>query len=609
MAQPGEVVVATRTRQLIGARFDLQPLGATTVKGIAQPVEAWRVVGARPAASLFEAQNPDELVRFVGRDSEVSLLLERWAMGREGEGQVLLLSGEAGIGKSRISQTLRERLADEPHAVVLWQCSPYFGSSALHPVIQWLERMVGVTMADPLQARVEKVEGGLARLGAMPEPAALGHLLRLLGLPDGGRAPPDLPPPQEKARTLDALVEVLHRVSQVDPLLCLVEDAHWIDPTTDELLGRTIDRLRDARELVLVTSRPEYTPPWASAVNLTRLPLSRLGQRQCAALVASVAYGKTLPDEVVAEIVRKTDGIPLFVGELTKTVLQSGLLVERPGGYELSGPLSALAIPSTLQDSLMARLDRLGAAKEAAQVGAAIGREFPHRLIAEVTCLSPEQLDERLGALQGAELLYRRGSPPDAVYVFKHALVRDTAYGSMVKSQRVLRHGQIATAIESIEPAVIVSQPELLAFHWQEAGNDELAIGYWERAGGLALSRSAGVEATADFDAALSLVPKEADGAEAGECELGLRLKRGYALIISQGPFAPAFVDNAERALELARALERPEEYVNACVDFAATRFAQERVQDVLERVWPSMVRGPRRSRPCHRCVSLCLPA
>ncbi len=387
-------------------------------------------------SSLFEAQNPDELQRFVGRDGEVSLLLERWAMAREGEGQVLLLSGEAGIGKSRISQTLRGRLAAEPHQVVLWQCSPYFGSSALHPVRQWLERVVGIASADLPDARAAKIEAGLVRLGTAPEP--LGHLLRPLGLLDGVVVSNDRPAPQQKARALDALIGVLHRLSQDAPLLCTVEDAHWIDPTTDELLSLAIDRLRDASALVLVTGRPEYTPVWASAANLTRLPLSRLGHRQCAALVESVAGGKTLPDEVVAEIVCKTDGIPLFVGELTKTVLQSGLLVETPGGYVLSGPLSAMAIPSTLQDSLMARLGQAGSCvKEVAQVGAAIGREFSHRLIAEATGLPPKQLDERLGALLCAELLFRRGLPPSAVYAFGHALVRDTAYGSMVKSQRV----------------------------------------------------------------------------------------------------------------------------------------------------------------------------
>ena len=401
----------------------------------------------------------------------------------------MLLTGEAGIGKSRISQTLRERLAGETHAVVLLQCSPYHGSSALYPLVQYFERAAGIAPTDTPEQRGQKLEALLGE-DVVLAPQAFGYLLRLLGLPDGGRrAALGDDPMQDKAQLVQAPLELLRSLSRQLPVLLLIEDAHWIDPTTEQLGALTVEQSRDMRLLLLVTARPEYKPPWGSPANLTRLALNRLGQRQCAELVAAVTGGRALPAEVLAEIVLKTDGIPLFVEELTKTVVQSGLLEETPTGYRLRGPLPALAIPSTLQDSLMARLDRLAPAKEVAQVGAMIGREFSHRLLAAVLRSPPATLDAALGDLVRSELVARRGVASDAVYTFRHALIRDTAYNSMLKGQRVLRHAQIAAAIEQLAPDTMASQPELLAYHCQEGGQAEAALSYWSVAGDLAVGR------------------------------------------------------------------------------------------------------------------------
>ncbi|HSW25402.1 MAG TPA: adenylate/guanylate cyclase domain-containing protein, partial [Burkholderiaceae bacterium] len=507
-AKPGEIVLADDTRKLLGESFALESLGRLELKGFAAPEVAWRVLGERTAATRFEAQHMQGLVEFIGRDSEVALLLERWALARDGEGQVVLLSGEAGIGKSRVCQTLRDRLAGEAVATVLLQCSPYFSSSALFPVVQHLERTAGMLPADSPEVRAKKLE----RLAGVLPPVSLGCLLRLVGLPDGGRSRPGGGSPQEeKVHTLEALLELLQRLSEQQPVLFLVEDAHWIDASTEEFIAQVAQRLRDTRVLLLVTCRSEHTPSWTNVSQLTRHSLNRLSNKQCTALVNALTAGKALPAEVLAEIIRRTDGIPLFVEELTKTVLQSGLLEDAPSGqppgYQLRGPLSALAIPATLQDSLMARLDRHAPVKEVAQVGAVIGREFGHRLMAKVlSAMPPPMLDAALDDLVRSELVFRRGTPPDATYSFKHALVRDTAYDSMLKSQRVLRHRQIAEALEQADRDAATTQPELLATHHQEGGNPAAALRYWQLAGDQAMARSAAREAATHYQAAVALL-------------------------------------------------------------------------------------------------------
>jgi class 3 adenylate cyclase/tetratricopeptide (TPR) repeat protein len=590
-AQSGEILLADDTRKLVGDSFVLESLGRLALKGFAEPVEVWRVVGEHRVTSRFEAQHMRGLVEFIGRDSELALLLERWALARDGEGQVVLLSGEAGIGKSRICQVLRERLAGESVATVLLQCSPYFSSSALYPVVQHLERAADMAPADSVGDRAHKLE----RLaGALPA-ASLGCLLRLVGLPDGGRpSPGGASPQEEKAHTLEVLIDLLQRLSEQQPLLLIVEDAHWIDPSTEELIGQVAERVRDSRVLMLVTSRPEYAPSWGNASQLTRHSLNRLSHKQCAALVCAVTPGKALPAEVLAEIIRKTDGVPLFMEELTKTVVQSGLLEDTSSGYRLSGPLPTLAIPATLQDSLMARLDRLAPAKEVAQIGAVIGREFGQRLIAGVLgdVMAPGELDAALVDLVRSELVFRRGTPPDATYSFKHALVRDTAYYSMLKSQRVLRHRQIAAALEKPDRAAAAAQPELLAYHHQEGGNAAKALRYWQAAGNQAMARSAVREAVTHYRAAVALLGSvQALDEPCAEVELGLRLRLGNALFQTEGFTSPRAKENYARARDLATSLDRPDEHLQACGGIATGLSAAGRSGEaiaLLERFGPA---------------------
>ncbi|MEO7338874.1 MAG: adenylate/guanylate cyclase domain-containing protein [Caldimonas sp.] len=583
-AGPGEIVMSSETRHLVGASFEVQSLGGLSLKGFAAPVEAWRVVGERTVVSRFEAQHESDLIRLIGRDSEVALLMERWALAREGEGQVVVLVGEAGIGKSRITHTFRERLAGESAATVLLQCSPYFSGSALYPLVRYFERVSGMSPSDTDAERVDKLAHLTGSDLEFP-PRSFGYLLRLMGLPDDGRVPPggDGGTHQDGAPLLQAPIDLLRRLSRHHPVLLLIEDAHWIDPTTAQLGALAIEQLFDARVLILITCRPDFKPTWGNPSNLTRLTLNRLGQKQSMALVAAVTEGKSLPPEVVAEIIRKTDGIPLFVEELTKTVVQSGLLEETPTGYRLKGPLLSLAIPSTLQDSLMARLDRLAPAKEVAQVSALIGREFSRRLLAAVLEMPDAELNEALAELVRAELVVARDPPPDATFSFKHALIRDTASSSLLKSQWVLRHNQIARVLERTEPDTVASQPELLAHHYQTGGEPATAFAYWIKAGELAATRVTYREAAMHYWAALALVPQLEGRLDADAVELELQLKLANLFMQIDGYGAPQTVQAFSRGRELASKLEQVDVYVVACAGLGATMWAAGRYREVIE--------------------------
>ena len=582
-AAPGEIVVSDETRRLLGSAFELESTGTLALKGFGAPVEAWRVRGERSVASRFEAQHESDLSEFIGRASEVALLLERWSLVREGEGQVVLLSGEAGIGKSRICQMLREQLAAERHATIVMQCSPHHGSSALYPLVQYFERTTGITADDSPAQRGEK----LARLMG-PEmelsPQSRAHMLRLLGAVEGAPvAPGGDHPSHENAQALQAPVDLLRALARQLPVLLLIEDAHWIDPTTEQVVGLTIEQSRDTRLLALITCRPEFTPPWGNPANLTRLALNRLGHRLSAELVAAVTGGRAMPAEVLAEIIARTDGIPLFVEELTKTVLQSGLLEETSDGYRLSRPLRPLAIPSTLQDSLMARLDRLAPAKEVAQAGATIGREFSHRLLAAVLRMPADRLDAALEDLVNSELVARRGVATEATYTFRHALIRDTAYNSMLKAQRSLRHAQIAAALEVVEPDTRAARPELLAYHCQEGGQVEAAFAYWQQAGDLAVARLANREAATHFRAALALLPALGlSTRRQDDVELELQSRLGNVLMQSDGFSSASTAASFTRARELALRLDRIDDYVLACAGFGANLWAVGRFDEVL---------------------------
>jgi class 3 adenylate cyclase/predicted ATPase len=560
LAEPGGVVISQATRRLVGARFELADLEPHRVKGFAEPIRAWRVVGIGVAESRLEAMHTAGLTPLVGREHELGLLLDRWERAKEGEGQVVLLSGEPGVGKSRLIRALCERLGDGAYTPLSHNCSPYHRTTALHPVVALLERAAGFARGDPPGRRLVKLEALLGQATNEVEGAAA-VLAALLAIPTGERDPlVAMSPQRQKERTLAALLAQLEGLAARQPVLALYEDVHWADPTSLELLDRVVERAHSLPVLVIITCRPEFRLPWTGPAHVTALALGRLDRRHGAALVDRVTGGRALPEEVVEQIVLKTDGVPLFVEELTKAVLESGLLREEGDHYALAGPLPPLAIPSTLQGSLLARLDRLALVKEVAQVGAAIGREFAHDLLAAVAPLREDELRNALEQLIQAELVFRRGTPPQASYTFKHALVRDAAYQTLLKSKRRRLHARIAEVLEERFPETATTEPELLARHCTEAGLAERAVDYWHRAGRQALARSALAEAVAQLNQGLEVLAGLPDGPECWERELGLQTALGGALIAARGYSAPETGRAYERARELCGRLGRPAE-------------------------------------------------
>jgi class 3 adenylate cyclase len=446
IAEPDTVVIAEGTRRLLGNLFELQDLGAKDLKGISGPTRAWTALRASSAESRFEALHASGLTALVGREQEFGLLLRRWSSAKGGEGQVVLLSGEAGIGKSRLTAALLERLAVEPHTRLRYFCSPQHTDSAFHPIIGQMERAAGLTRDDAPQAKLDKLDALLAQTSTSIEDAAL--LAEMLSLPNDGRyLAIDLTPERRRQRTLEALIAQIEALARSKPVLMIFEDAHWVDPTSLEAFGRAVDRIKALPALLIVTFRPEFNAPWVGQSHVMSLTLNRLGEQEAGAIIAGLVGKRELPADVMAEIVERTDGIPLFVEEMTKAVLEA----ESEGAARRTVamvPSPSLAVPSSLQASVMARLDRLGAAKEAAQIGAAIGREFSHALLASVALKSEAELGSALDRLIQAGLLFRQGAPPQASYLFKHSLVRDAAYGTLLREPRRALHARIAESLE-----------------------------------------------------------------------------------------------------------------------------------------------------------------
>jgi class 3 adenylate cyclase/predicted ATPase len=553
LAAPGSVVLSQATRRLIGGLFELDDLGPRRLKGFAEPLAAWRVKGEGRAEGRFEAMHGERLTPLVGREHELGILLERWAWAKDGDGQVLLLSGEPGIGKSRVIRTLRERLGDEPYTPLSHYCSPHHVNSALYPVVDLLHRGARLGRDDPPAQQLAKLETFLAEsTDDLDEVVPL--VAALLSIPTDRRyAALELSPERQKQRTLEVLADQLARLTSKRPVIAVFEDIHWIDPSTLELLELVIERVRRLPALVLITYRPEFTPPWTGRAHITLLPLNRLGRPQGAAMALRVAGCKRLPPEIVEQIVARTDGIPLFVEELTKTVLESGILTDVGDSYELTGSLPALAIPETLHDSLMARLDRSAPVKEIAQLGAVIGREFSQELLAAVADRTEDQLRSALDQLLRSELVFRRGSPPNAIYTFKHTMVQEVAYRSLLKSIRERFHARIARVLEQRFSEIAATEPELLALHYTAAGLHDQAVDYWHRAGQRASERSADLEAVAHLTKGLELARTLSDSTHAARQELKLLVALGEPLVAAKGPGAPEAGVTYTRAWELCR--------------------------------------------------------
>ena len=579
-AEPGAVVVGETTRRLLGDLFELDDLGPQDLKGIDRPVRAFRVVREDEAESRFDARQGGTLLPMVGRDQELALLLERWRQAVAGEGQLVLLSGEAGIGKSRITRAMRDALMAEPHLRIRWQCSPYHADSALYPVIQQFVAAAGFTDQDPTAQKLDKLETLLGR--AVSNAAEVAPVFAaMLSLPADGRYPPlDLTPQQLRTRTLQALVDQLLGLARRRPVLFILEDLHWVDPTTLELLQLVVDTTVGARVLTLVTTRPFTFAGFGGHSHVTRLTLNRLGREPTAAIVGRLTGGKSLPEEVMTQILAKTDGMPLFVEELTKTVLESGLLREMDEAFVLTGPLPPMAIPASLHDSLMARLDRLAPIREVVQTAAVIGREFSHRLLSAVSPLREPELQAALGRVVEAELIHRRGVPPDAIYAFKHALVRDAAYESLLRSTRQLLHARIMDVLEQRFPD---TPPEVIARHAEEAGAPEKAVGYWQQAGESAWHRSANAEAITHLKRCLALLATLPDREERVGQELTVQITLGSALIVNWGYASPEVRPTYARALELARRIGEPAQILPASYGWWVVHFIGGQHRKALE--------------------------
>lgn len=533
LAEPGSVVIAAGTHELTGGIFEYEELGKVQLKGFAAPVPVWRVRSEGAVESRFDAlHSAFPLTPLVGRAEEMELLLRRWTQAKEDEGRVVLLAGEPGIGKSRLSVALQERLHDEPHVRLGYFCSPHHQNSALHPTIAQLERAAGFERDDAPEIRLRKLE---ALLLPTSPPTDVTLLAELLHIPAGDLyVPRQLDPRRKKEETFEALLKQLVALTRHQPVLMIYEDVHWIDPSSHELLDRIVDRVAGLPVLLLITFRPEFQPPWSGQSHVTVLAFSRLGRRQAATLVQRVAGNKALPARTVEEIVTRTDGVPLFIEELTKAVLETASGADTSALAETS--VSALALPATLHASLMTRLDRLGqAAKQVAQTGAAIGREFSYELLGAVAGQSEQELRGALARLVSSQLAFQRGAPPESVYTFKHALVQDAAYSTLLRSDRRQLHARIAKIVERCFPERAAREPELLAHHFTEAREIERAIGYWLKAGERAIERSANLEAIRHLTRGLEALKTLPESPERDRQELAFQIALGTPLIAVHG--------------------------------------------------------------------------
>jgi class 3 adenylate cyclase/tetratricopeptide (TPR) repeat protein len=550
LADPNAVLICPETHRLLGRLFEYRELGARHLKGFAKPVQVRQVTGSSKVENRFEAKE-GAISTLLGRDEELDLLMRRWDQATRGQGRVVLISGEPGIGKSRLTRGAEDLLKGEAHASVVYHCSPYHKDSALQPIIGQILRAASIEGEDDANTKLDKLEAWVVRSGgSVSQEVPL--LATLLSVAGGARHPlPGITPQRLKERTLSLLLAQVRRLAAQLPVLIIFEDLHWADPTSLELLSLAVDQISSQRVLLLATARPEFTSPWPSHRHISTLQLSRLDRDEGGALIGGIARGRSLPPAVLDQILMHADGVPLFIEELTKTVLESGLLRETGDSLDLTGPLLPLAIPSTLHGSLLARLDRLASAKDVAQIGAVIGREFSYELIAATAGLPRKLLNAALDQLVDAELVYQRGVPPDATYQFKHALVQDTAYASLVRSRRQELHSRIADALREQFPGSANLEPEILARHYGEAGLPEQAVEYWQLAADIASKREAHREAISHCGRGLELVAFLKDPERKSQAELRLLIRLGNSSISAKGWGVP----EVSRAFERARTL------------------------------------------------------
>jgi predicted ATPase len=590
LAEPNTVLIDENTRRLIGGLFEYHDLGAVEARGFAGILSAWQVLRPSAVTSRFEALRASTPTPLVGRGEELEFLLRRWERAKKGEGQAVLLSGEPGIGKSRITAALAERLHEQPHHHLRYFCAPHHQDTALHPIITHLEHAAGFSRDDPPAAKLEKLRRlfGQGRLGHLRRRVAAhaGRRSRnseqetelllfavagvrqaliadLLSLPTGSAlSEMNLSPQRKKERTLESLLGLLEDLSQKQPVLMVFEDVHWIDPTSRELLDLTVERIRRLPVLLIITFRPEFSEAWSGAAHVSTLLLNRLDVGEGTILAETVA-GKSLPSEVVANIADHTDGVPLFVEELTRAVVESGLLRDEGDRYTLDRPIPSFAIPPSLHASLLARLDRLGpTAKVIAQIGAAMGREFSYELLAAVAPRGEAELQDALSRLVDAGLVFQRGVLPDAAFLFKHALVQDTAYSTLLRGPRRALHAQIAEALEAHFPEIMESQPESLAQHYAEAGLVEKSIVFWAKAGRRSAARSALAEAAVQFYKGLDQLQLLPDNHEQQRQKLEFWSDLGPVLTVLKGGAAPEAGHAYARARVLWEQLGSPSEFL-----------------------------------------------
>ena len=560
VAAPGDLVITEDTYRLVKGFFNVQPLGSKQLPGSVKPIMLYQVLSRTAAANRMAAVAPFGLTEFVGRSEELSSLLEQWAAMKESGARVVLLGGEAGVGKSRLIDALKGRLAEVPHRLLEGRCSPYHQNSPLFPITDLLDRTFELDQPAAAEGKRQRLRTAIARSG-VTSARDLHALVSLFSPPaPENAAQPRTVSPGQREDTLRALLRLFLCLSSKQPLLFVVEDLHWADPTTLDFLTQIVNQGSTAPILTILTFRPEFISPWHNRADLNQFMLGPLSHRESMTLIDHVTRGKRLPGEIPKQIVGNSDGIPLYIEELTKAVLESDVLQETPDGYELTRPVSSLSVPTTLRDSLMARLDRLGGAKEVAQLASVLGRTFSYEWLQSISPLPEHVLRRHLARLIEAELLYQQGTPPAVTYTFKHALIKDAAYLSLLKRVRQQCHERIAGALEQHFPEIQETQPELLAHHYADAGRPEKAVGYWRSAGRQAVARSANVEAAAHFRRALDLLRSLPDTARRRQQQLELVIALGGAQVATMGFAAVPVGEAFSRARELcARVGESPQ--------------------------------------------------